>query len=135
MFQNFKNHAENEAGGLAPDHFFLKSFKWGQSKWSAAWFQYISIAFNLVYNKNKLYKIEDYRARDMLSFCISEKGQGIVSPPHFVYDFSKKTFLILYSITDQISSSDMITFIFWDIGQYVFSKFLFPILWRHEFWN
>ena len=35
----------------------------------------------------------------MLSFCISEKGQGIVSPPHFVYDFSKKnvSHLIYYN--------------------------------------
>ena len=26
----------------------------------------------------------------MLNFDFSEKGQGIVSPSHFVYDFSKK---------------------------------------------
>ena len=28
----------------------------------------------------------------------SEKGLGIVSPPHFVYDFSRKVSVILYSI-------------------------------------
>ena len=29
-----------------------------------------------------------------------EKGQGIVSLPHIVYDFSKKMFLMLYSINN-----------------------------------
>ena len=29
----------------------------------------------------------------MLNFNFSEKGPGIVSPPHFVYDFSRKIFL------------------------------------------
>ena len=33
----------------------------------------------------------------MLNFDFSEKGLGIVSPPHFVYDFSRKMFLKLYS--------------------------------------
>ena len=27
-----------------------------------------------------------------------QKGLGIVSPPHFMYHFSRKTFLMLYSI-------------------------------------
>ena len=27
-----------------------------KSKWSAAWFHYVSIALKLTYNKNKLYK-------------------------------------------------------------------------------
>ena len=34
----------------------------------------------------------------MLNFDFLEKGLGIVSPPHFVYDFSRKIFLMLYSI-------------------------------------
>ena len=34
----------------------------------------------------------------MLNFDILEKGLGIVSPPHFVYDFPRKVFLMLYSI-------------------------------------
>ena len=32
----------------------------------------------------------------MLNFEFFERGVGIVNPPHFVYDFSKKLFL-LYS--------------------------------------
>ena len=40
----------------------------------------------------------DYRSRDMLNLDFSEKGLGIVSSPHFVYDFSRKMFLMLYSI-------------------------------------
>ena len=34
----------------------------------------------------------------MLDFDISDKGLGIVSPAHFVYAFSAKMFLVLYSI-------------------------------------
>ena len=34
----------------------------------------------------------------MLNFDSSEKGLGIVSPPHFENDFSRKMVLILYSI-------------------------------------
>ena len=49
-------------------------------------------------------------------FDFLEKGLGIVSPPHFVYGFSRKMFLMLYSInwtsfTDYLSR---------DIGQYVY---------------
>ena len=34
----------------------------------------------------------------MLNFDKLEKGLGIVSLPHFVYDISGKMFLMLYSI-------------------------------------
>ena len=34
----------------------------------------------------------------MLNFDFLEKGLQIVSPPHVVYDFSKKMFLMLYAI-------------------------------------
>ena len=36
--------------------------------------------------------------KQIISFDFLEKGLGIVSPPHFVYDFSRKMFLILYTI-------------------------------------
>ena len=32
----------------------------------------------------------------MLNFDFSEKGLGLVSLPHFVYDFSRKMFLMLF---------------------------------------
>ena len=32
----------------------------------------------------------------MLNFEFSEKGLRLVSPPHFVYDFSRKIFLMFY---------------------------------------
>ena len=35
----------------------------------------------------------------MVNFDFTEKGLEIVSPPHLVYDFSRKTFLTLYSIS------------------------------------
>ena len=34
----------------------------------------------------------------MLNFEFLDKGLGTVSPPHFVYDFSTKMFLVFYSI-------------------------------------
>ena len=34
----------------------------------------------------------------MPNFNASENGLGLVSPPHFVYDFSRKMFLMLNSI-------------------------------------
>ena len=34
----------------------------------------------------------------MLNFDFLEKGLGIVSPLYFVYDFSRKRFLLLHSI-------------------------------------
>ena len=33
----------------------------------------------------------------MLSFDFLEKSVGIASPPHFVYDFLRKMFLMIYS--------------------------------------
>ena len=77
---------------------FWKSFISGKGKWSAAWFHYISIALKLAYNRNKLFKILHYRPRNMVNFAFLDKGLGIISPLHFVYDFSTKVFLMLYSI-------------------------------------
>ena len=71
---------------------FLKSFIWGKNK-----FQYISIALNLACNKNRLYKTLNYWSRDMSNFDFLGRVIGIVSLPHFVYDFSRKMFLMLYS--------------------------------------
>ena len=34
----------------------------------------------------------------MLNFDFLDEGLGIVSPAHFVHDFSTKTFVMLYSI-------------------------------------
>ena len=77
---------------------FLKNFVLGKSKWSAAWFHYIFIAPKLAYSRNKLFKTLHYWSRDMLNFNFLDKGLGIVSPAHFVYHFSTKMFLMLYSI-------------------------------------
>ena len=51
-----------------------------------------------MYNKNKLYKTLDYWSRDILNFDFLEKGLGIVFPTHFMYDFSRKMFLMLYHV-------------------------------------
>ena len=52
---------------------------------------------SLAYNKSKLHKIFGYRSK-RLNFGILERGLAIVSPPHFVYDFSRELFLMLYYI-------------------------------------
>ena len=66
-----------------------------QSNWSAAWFHNISIALKLVYNRNKLFKTLHYWSRNMLNLEFLDKGLGMVSPLYFVYDFSRKMFLML----------------------------------------
>ena len=63
--------------------------------------------FIWAYNKNKLYNISDCWSRDMLNFdFFLWKGLVLASASHFVYDFSRKIFLVLYSI-------DGPNFIFW----------------------
>ena len=42
----------------------------------------------------------------MLNFDFLDMGLGILSQPHFVYDFSKRCFLCYILSTDQISLSD-----------------------------
>ena len=54
----------------------------------------------MAFNKDKLYKTLDldYRSSDMLNFHFLDKSLKKVSPPHFVFDFSRKMFFKLYSI-------------------------------------
>ena len=52
----------------------------------------------------------------MLNFNFPEKGLGLVSPPDFVHDFSRKMFLMYILLTDQISLSDSLYFLrYWAI--------------------
>ena len=54
----------------------------------------------------------------MLNNYFLEKGMGIVSPPHFVYDFPRKMFPMLYYtlLTDQILLPDDLYFLrYWSI--------------------
>ena len=46
----------------------------------------------------------------MLNFDFLEKGLGIVSRPHFVHDFSRKIFLMLYSTLTKFHSLIGFTF-------------------------
>ena len=77
----------------APDLFFLKKALY-EVKASG---QSISIFLNLE-NKNKICKTLEYWSSDMLNFDFLEKGQWIISPPHFVHDFSEMMFVRVYSI-------------------------------------
>ena len=55
-----KKHAQNKAGKLVPDLFFFFEKALYEVKASVLQFQYISIALNLAYNKNKLSKTLEY---------------------------------------------------------------------------
>ena len=46
----------------------------------------------------------------MLNFQFLEKGLGLVSSTHFVYDFPRKMFLILHFITEPNFISDCLYF-------------------------
>ena len=59
----------------------------------------------------------------MLKFNFPEKGLHLVSPPHFVYGFSRIMFLMIYSI-NWPNFHYLITFISRDIGQYVYYECL-----------
>ena len=58
----------------------------------------LKLALNLAYNKNKLYKTFKLLIQRYAQFWFFGKGSGIVSPPDFVYDFSRKICLMLYFI-------------------------------------
>ena len=73
-----------------------------------------------------------YWSRDMLNFDFLEKDLGIVSPAHFVYDFSKICFCYVL-LTDQISFSGFLYFL--RDWQYVYCNCILSRLWRHGFWN
>ena len=52
----------------------------------------------------------------MLNFDFLEKGLEIAFSPYFVYDFSRKIFLLLNSINGQISLPDCLYFLrYWAI--------------------
>ena len=52
----------------------------------------------------------------MLNFDFLEKGLGIVSPSHFMYNFLRKMFPCYILLTDQISLSDCFYFFrYWAI--------------------
>ena len=95
----FKNYAAKEAGKLVPVCFlfFLKTLYYVKASGlckskSPAWFHYVLVALKLAYNRNKLFKTLHYWSRDELNFDILDKGLGIVSLVHFLYDFSTEMF-------------------------------------------
>ena len=52
----------------------------------------------------------------MLNFDFLEKSLGVVSPPHFLYDFKEKSFSCYILLTDQISLPGCLYFVrYWVI--------------------
>ena len=57
----------------------------------------------------------------MLNFNVPEKDLGLVSPLHFVYDFSRKMYIIYYELTKFYC---LIAFTSGDSRQYVLELFI-----------
>ena len=122
-----KSHAENEVGRLVPD--FISFFKKALYEVKASGLHSFNIFDILDIIKNKPYITLFCWSRDMLDFDFFKKGLELVSPSHFVYDFSRKTFFMLFSI-------NWPNFIVWcpllfEILDNICNLFL--CLWRHKF--
>ena len=76
---------------------FLRSFKWGKSEWSGVGKCWTSPELGIQW-KETVFKTSYYWFKDMLNFTFLEKSFEIVSAPYFLYDFSRKMSLMLYSI-------------------------------------
>ena len=88
----FKKHAENETGIVVPDLSLFLKIALFEVKTSGLHlnFNIFRLSLTWTYNKNKLYQTSDWLSQDILIFDFLEKGLGLVSPPHFEYDFSEK---------------------------------------------
>ena len=87
----FKNHAEIEAGRLFSGLFFQKKVLY---EMKASGQQFI---FN-IFCQSSTWHIIKTNCIKLQIRSILEKGLGVGSSPHFVYHFSRKLFLMLYSI-------------------------------------
>ena len=85
------------------------------------------MVLNLEFDKNKLYKTLRDWSRDMLNCNFQKKGLGLVSLPHFVYDFPRKMLLMFYSFN---WPNFIVWLPLWDVGQYVYYNGLLTSLWR-----
>ena len=87
----------------------------------------------MAYDKNKLYKSLTIDP-DICPILTFRKGLGIVSPPHFVYDFSARIFFMLYSINwPNLLPPDYFSFLRYWLIEYC--NCLLTRFWRYEFWN
>ena len=94
--------------GSRPLFIFLKKIViQGIPKWSSL----------IYFNSPQIGKTLDYWYSDKFNFNFIEKNLGLVSSAHFVYDFSRKLFLMLFYCFTKFYRLNIITS--WDIGEYV----------------
>ena len=87
----FKNNAENKTGRLFTDLFL--SFKIYLYEVSSS----KSVVLHLsIQKKKKKHEISDCSSRNMINFNFFKKGLGLLFLSHFVHEFSRKVFLVLY---------------------------------------
>ena len=119
---------------LFPD-LFLKN-----QDWAYPWINSnVLYSLFLLYSKLRAREIYWNKAADHLllshtDFLKIKSGQELVSLPHFLHDFWKKMFLLLYFI-NLTKFHCLIVFTSWDNKQYVYCNCLLTRLSCHKFWN
>ena len=95
---NKRNVFFKKSSRLVPDLFLFFKKALYEIKASGPHLSFNIFGYTLTWHttKNKLYKTLDLRSRDTLNLDILKKGLGIVSWLHFVDDFSREMFLMLY---------------------------------------
>ena len=102
--------------------------------WKTKIDQQSKVLYSLLLLYGKLRGIEIYRnegadhltAPHIKLFEKIKRGPELVSLPHFLYNFWRKIFLMVYSITCLVSTKFhcLVAFTLWDIGQYVHCNWL-----------
>ena len=96
-------------------NFFLVNMRYQQVVCGLASMHFDSSQLK-IQKKNKLYKTLGYWSRHMLNFNFPEKSLGLVSLPHFLYEFSRNLFLMLFPINwPNYKLSDWLYFSCWTI--------------------
>ena len=134
----FKNYAKNEAWRLVPDLFLLfkkalYNIKASGPHFSFHIFWWVS---TWAWNKNKFITFQTVNSE------VLQKGQNLqnlwkdlgLDLPHLVYDFSRKMFLMLYSI-NWLNFCVWLTLILEMLGDRYMEIIFLSMLWRHKFWN
>ena len=89
-----KNNAEKKAGRRVPDLFLLFEKALYEVKANGLEFSFSIFWYSATCYIKTNFKTLDYWSRDLLNSSFLEKGLGIVSAPHFVFDFLTKMFLM-----------------------------------------
>ena len=129
-----KNHTQNLLEKLFPGP-FLKNRNCAYVWINSLKFNTVVFVVCQVGSYRKMLKIScrplaftSYKA-----FLKCKKGLELASLPHFLHDFWRNTYLVIFYSLAKFHR--LVAFTSWDIGQYVYCNCLLTRLWRHAFWN